>query len=157
MQDLIFSGDGWTCDVRAAGVLVRNGRILLQREKDGHEYAIPGGHIKIGETLADGLIREWMEETGAEIRCPRMLWTEECFWEWKGKKMHNLSFYFLIEVPNPAAVPDDGVLHTHRDNSRILLEWVPVEKVAELTVYPAFLKTEIHRLQEPVQHFVTYA
>ena len=30
------------------GVLVKNNRVLVQRDKNGSEYALPGGHIKIG-------------------------------------------------------------------------------------------------------------
>lgn len=154
-MDWIFSGEGWTCDVRVAGVLLKEGKILLQREENGNEYAVPGGHIKIGETLEDGLVREWMEEMGTEICCSRMLWMEECFWEWKGKKAHNLSFYYRIELKNPSDLPDDGRLHSHKDNSHIVLEWVQLEKLKERVVYPDFIKEAVFRLEEPVRHFVT--
>lgn len=157
MQDWIFSGEGWTCGVRAAGVLVQNGKILLQREENGCEYAVPGGHIRIGETLEDGLNREWLEEMGVQIRCQRMLWTEECFWEWQGRKAHNLSFYFLIELEDGAALPDDGRPHPHQDNCHILLEWVALEKLKDVTVYPEFMKEAVFRLDAPAQHFVTDA
>ncbi len=156
-RDWIFAEENWKCGVRVAGVLIRNGKILLQREADGCEYAVPGGHIRIGERLEDGLKREWLEETGLSIRCQRMLWTEESFWEWNGKAMHDLSFYYLIETEDDEALADDGLPHAHKDNGRILLEWVPAEKLAGLTVYPSFLKTEMHHLGEPVQHFTTYA
>lgn len=35
------------------GVLIRDGKILVQRDRDGHEYVLPGGHVKIGEILED--------------------------------------------------------------------------------------------------------
>ena len=50
-QDWIFVVDNNICDVRTVGVLVRDGKILVQRDRDGNEYALPGGHIKIGETF----------------------------------------------------------------------------------------------------------
>ena len=37
-------------------VLVRDGKLLVQRDRDGSEYALPGGHIKIGETTVDGIV-----------------------------------------------------------------------------------------------------
>lgn len=156
-MDWIFSGDKWTCGVRAAGVLLRNGKILLQREEYGHEYAVPGGHIKIGESLESGLIREWQEEMGTEILCQRMLWTEECFWEWKGKQAHNLSFYFLIGLADDTALPDDGLLHSHKDNRHIVLEWVPLDRLKSMIVYPAFIREAVFQLDGPMKHFVTYA
>lgn len=58
-QDWIFYVDNNICDVRTVGVLVRDGKVLVQRDRDGNEYALPGGHIKIGETLEAGLIREY--------------------------------------------------------------------------------------------------
>ena len=156
-MDWIFSGENWTCGVRAAGVLIRNDKILLQREENGHEYAVPGGHIHIGETLEDGLKREWLEEMGTAICCQRLLWTEECFWEWKGKKNHSLSFYYRIETEKPDDLPDDGLTHCHKDNSHIVLEWVELDALKDIVVYPEFLKEAIFRLDEPMQHFVTSA
>ncbi|MBQ8237701.1 MAG: NUDIX domain-containing protein [Oscillospiraceae bacterium] len=40
----------------------------MKRDRDGSEYALPGGHVRIGETTADGLVRAYKEETGADIR-----------------------------------------------------------------------------------------
>ena len=157
MKDWIFFGENWTCGVRVAGVLMRHGKILLQRERDGNEYALPGGHIHIGERLEEGLIREWQEEMGTEILIKRMLWTEECFWGWKGRKTHNLSFYFLIELTEDAALPDDGLLHSHKDNSQIVLEWMTPEEMKKTVIYPDFIKNEMDCLDGPMKHFVTYA
>ena len=59
MTDIIFKSDDFLFDVRAVGVLVKNGKLLVQRERNGNEYALPGGHVKLGETIAEGLIREY--------------------------------------------------------------------------------------------------
>ena len=58
-KDWIFRTDEYICDLRTVGVLVRSGKVLVQRDRDGSEYALPGGHVKIGETTADGLVREY--------------------------------------------------------------------------------------------------
>lgn len=154
-QDWMFKVDNHICDVRTVGVLVRNGKILVQREAGGSEYALPGGHIRIGETLEDGLIREFREETGAEIRCRRMLWSEECFWEWNGRKAHNLAFYYRIDLESGSDIPDTGAFVSHKDNCNVVLGWLPVEEIQDLTIYPGFLKGEITCLDGPIKHFVS--
>lgn len=58
----MFSSDNYFCDLRAVGILIKSNKILVQCDKDGNEYALPGGHIKIGETLEDGLIREYKDD-----------------------------------------------------------------------------------------------
>ena len=79
-KDWIFPTENSVCDLRTVGLLIKDGKILVQRDRDGSEYVLPGGHVKIGETLEDGLIREFKEETDTDIKCIRMLWSEECFW-----------------------------------------------------------------------------
>ena len=81
-KDWLFATDEYICELRTVAVLIKDDKILVQRERNGSEYALPGGHIKIGETLENGLIREIMEEMGVQIECRRLLWSEECFWEW---------------------------------------------------------------------------
>ena len=155
-KDWLFSIEDCICDVRTAAVLIHNQKILLQRERQGNAYALPGGHIKVGETLENGLLREIMEETGARIDCKRLLWSEECFWEWNGRKTHNLSFYFLTELCDENEIVDDGTFKPHKDNSDVLFGWVPLEQLQNILVYPDFLKDQIAFLEGPIKHFVSY-
>lgn len=154
-KDWLFADEKYTCGLRAAGVLVRDNMILVQRDKDGNEYALPGGHIKIGETLEEGLIRETMEEMGVRIKCSRLLWSEECFWEWNGRQAHTIVFYYQIELCDELDIPEKGGFVSQKDNCNVVLEWMPVEELKNVTVYPEFLKDEIYRLDEPIKHFVS--
>ena len=57
-----------------------------------------------------GLVREYKEETGADIKVGKLLWTEECFWEWNGTQAHNIAFYYLIELADGSDIPTLGSL-----------------------------------------------
>lgn len=48
-------------------VINKNGQLLLIRRADNHKWAMPGGALEVGETPAQGDIREVYEETG--VRC----------------------------------------------------------------------------------------
>ena len=119
--------------------MIKDNKILVQRERNGNEYALPGGHIKIGETLENGLIREFKEETGVSIKVERLLWSEECFWEYKGKQAHNISFYFLIDESSGLEICDDGEFVSHKDNCDVLIGWLPIEELKNVIIYPEFL------------------
>lgn len=155
MMDWIFVTEEGVCDLRTAGVLIRNGRIVVQRDRDGSEYAIPGGHVRIGETTQDALLREYREETGAAVRILRLLWTEECFWEMNGRRMHNLTFYYLIELCEGSDIPDKADFLPHHDNDRVMLGWMPVDQLQHVTIYPDFIKNEIHQLADHPKHFIS--
>jgi ADP-ribose pyrophosphatase YjhB (NUDIX family) len=53
--------------VGGAAVIDRQGRILLIQRADNHKWAMPGGAMEVGETPAQGALREVLEETG--VRC----------------------------------------------------------------------------------------
>jgi len=152
-QDWLFQTDEGTCNFRCAGLIICNGKVLLQR--DCGEYALIGGQVKLGETGEEAVVREFKEELDVNIRCQRMLWTEECFWEWKGRKSHTLSFYYLAEFCENSDFADDGCFHSQKDNPRIEIGWVPIAQLDNITVYPEFLKQQIHELKPG--HFITRA
>lgn len=61
--------------VGAKGIVVRDGHVLLLRERrpDGSTFwTLPGGGVEAGESLSRGLRREFREELGspAEVREP---------------------------------------------------------------------------------------
>lgn len=151
----MFSDEKYTCDLRVAGVLARDGRLLVQRERVGDEYAIPGGHVKIGETTVESLAREFREETGADIECGRLLWTEESFWWWNGRQCHSITFYYQVSLRPGCDIPDG--FRAQRDNPNVLIGWMDADRLGDITIYPEFIRTEIFRLDVPPQHFVTRA
>lgn len=154
-NDWLFSTDEYICDLRTVAVLVKDNKVLVQRERNGNEYALPGGHVKIGETLEAGLIREVQEEMGAKIVCNRLLWSEECFYEWKGKKAHNIAFYYMVELCENQEIPDMGEFISQKDNCNVVLGWMPIDELQNVTIYPEFLKKEIYKLNDPMKHFVS--
>lgn len=154
-KDWLFYSDEYICGVRTAGVLVKNNRVLVQRDRNGNEYALPGGHIKIGETSEEGLVREYKEETGVDIKVKRLLWSEECFWKWNGKLAHSIAFYYLIEECDGCQIPDNGEFLPHKDNGDVVIGWMEREALKSVTIYPEFLKTEIFDLDGGIKHFVS--
>lgn len=50
----------------AYGIYISEGRILLVQDARSMRWELPGGGIESGETIAQGLIREFVEEAGIE-------------------------------------------------------------------------------------------
>ena len=50
-KDWLFATDEYMCDLRTVAVLVKDNKILIQRDRDGNEYVLPGGHVKIPEFI----------------------------------------------------------------------------------------------------------
>lgn len=52
---------------KAAGILIRNRRLLVERSYTKDHFIAPGGSIEHKETAAQALIRELMEEFGITV------------------------------------------------------------------------------------------
>ncbi len=156
MKDWLFTDEEYICDLRAAGVLIKEGKLLVQRDRSGSEYALPGGHVRIGEVMTDSLTREFMEEMSAEIVCKKLLWTEECFWETGGRKVHNISFYYQVELCPGTDIPVNDEWVAQKDNSNVLMGWIPIGRLEQLTIYPEFIKRTVRQLDAPAAHFITH-
>jgi len=83
------------------GALIVNkeGRILLTKShKWFDKYTLPGGHIEVGETMRQAVIREVKEEVGLDVEVAEMLLMQEAifageFW----KRKHFIFFDFLCK------------------------------------------------------------
>jgi len=153
-RDWLFKDENSVCNFRVAGVLIREGKIFLQRDKGGNEYAIPGGHVRNNETSQQSLIREYKEEVGADIICNRLVWVEESFWKWGDRDASTIAFYYLIELANNADIPGD-YSEAHKDNSDVVLEWVLIEDLKKLTVYPRLLVEKAANISNSIEHFIS--
>ena len=62
--------------IRVTGVLVENNSILLVKQKlsSSRTWSLPGGRLEQGETLQEGLEREFWEETGLKVKVQELLY-----------------------------------------------------------------------------------
>lgn len=65
-MDILFRSDNFVISYRVGGILIHNGKILLQRSKNDN-YAIIGGYVAAVETSMETLKREFDEELHAKI------------------------------------------------------------------------------------------
>lgn len=62
--------------VGVGAVIVRNGKILLEKRKNEPgrgKWSIPGGLVELGEDLEQTVIREVREETGLQVTRPELI------------------------------------------------------------------------------------
>jgi 8-oxo-dGTP diphosphatase len=81
-----------------AGVIQRNGRILICQRKGGRhalKWEFPGGKIEPGEDARSALARELIEELGIEARIGTLLHTETV--HYRGGPAIRLQFYQVTD------------------------------------------------------------
>ena len=98
--DITIDVDDYKLNVRAAGVMIHNGKILVHKNVNSDHYALIGGRVEIGENSADTVKREIKEELGKAIEITGYISTIENFFEMKGSKYHELLFVHKIEFIN---------------------------------------------------------
>jgi nucleoside triphosphatase len=97
-------------------VVNEEGKILLvSSHKWFDKLTIPGGHIELGETMRDAVIREVKEEVGLDVFVERLLLTQEAiytgqFW----KKRHYIFFDFLCRCETDSVRLDGREIQGYR-------------------------------------------
>ena len=158
MADILFKTDDYVFSYRVAGILIRDGKVLLQKPTNDTGYAFPGGHVEFGETNEDTLIREFKEEISADIKVKEIKWVAEIFFPWGDKPCHQICLYYIIELADESQIPLDGKFIAHeRIEGRdfdIEFHWIPLTKVKNIEVYPSNASELLEHIEEGVKHFV---
>ncbi len=157
-MDILFKQEDFIFSYRVGGILIRNGKILLQRPKND-DYAIIGGHVASMETSADALKREFEEELHAKIEVDNLFAIGEIYFPWGNKPCHQICLYYMIHLLEET-IPLDGIFcgYDDLDHARIDLEfsWVPLEELKQGTkVYPLELIPYLLELPKETIHFIS--
>ena len=84
-----------------AAVIDAKGRILLVQRADNAMWAMPGGALEVGETPAEGVVREALEETGVECRAVYLVGVFDSRFCGTQSSHHLYQFVFLCEPMDP--------------------------------------------------------
>jgi 8-oxo-dGTP pyrophosphatase MutT (NUDIX family) len=113
----------------ARGVAIKDGKILLCKAKGGSSTYLPGGHIELGETGREALVREIKEETGLNSTTGCFLGVVENSFIQKGKKHSEINLVYELNVDSP-----DGAVSAAED--WIEFEWCELNKLDAANLLP---------------------
>ena len=119
--------------VGVGGVVIRDGCALLIRR--GHaplkgEWSIPGGTLEVGETIAEGIQRELLEETGMVVRVGEFI---EVFDRIFRDRDGRIQYHFVILDYLCEAV--SGEVRAGGDVTEAV--WAPEKELVKFSLTPA--------------------
>jgi 8-oxo-dGTP diphosphatase len=100
-------------------LIIDGDKVLLQNriKEDWKGYTLPGGHVEPGESFVDAVIREMKEETGLDIKNPKLAGVKQ----FPIKDGRYIVFLFKTnEFTGSVVSSDEGQM-----------EWVDINKLSE--------------------------
>ena len=124
-------------------VLNERGELLLIRRTDNENWAMPGGAMDIGETIADAGVRETREEAGIDCEITRLVGVytnprHVMLYTSNGEVRQECSLVF-------AARPVGGELTTSSESREV--RWVPPDEIDRYTMDPSMRQRVEHVLE----------
>lgn len=128
----------------AARAVIRNNGALLaikMRDRAGVYYILPGGGQRAGETLAQTVQRECLEEAGVRVIVRELLYVREYIgknhsFSKRHHAFHQVEHVFLCDVEDPASAGPGN----ETDNHQIGVNWLSLDQLHQIRFYPESLK-----------------
>ncbi len=142
--------------LRAAGIIIEEGAVLYATNDSERYYYSVGGAIELGETAEEAVRREVLEETGIAYEIERLAFVHENFFKrndgmLKGLACHEITFYFLMKPRGTQKLNSHSFTGDIPEN----MVWLPIERLSEFEIYPAFFREKLQNLKPYPEHVLT--
>lgn len=153
-QDLTFKTEHGRFNYRVGAIIINNNKLLMVKNKNAPYYYSVGGRVKINETAEEAVIREVFEETGIIFEINRLAFIHENFFieEVTKEPFHEISFFYIMKQNKSInlvcnSFTEDGISES--------LEWLSMEHLDNIHLFPQFFKTKLLKLNDGIEHIVT--
>ena len=125
-------------EILARGACVKNGKILVCRNRKHGNVYLPGGHVDWGEDSKHALAREWREELGVPGKVGRFLGVVEQIYKARSGRTCEISLIFEVRCPKLSAT-----IHPPSAEDHLEFEWVPLEKMEQSGLLPRAMAKQV--------------
>jgi len=144
MKDICFINEKDWFRYRTGAFILKDDKMLFVKSKFGGYFYMIGGGVGLGETSADCIEREVLEETGIEVKVDRLAVVLENFFKGVGGPIdgldcHAVEFYYLVKVL------DDSKSFSKTDIGEELV-WLSVEEIKTSFFKPNFIPSNIDKI-----------
>ena len=139
MTDIGISCNDGNFKARACGVIIKDGKVLLEKSRRFDGYVFVGGHMHLGENSRDCVLRETKEEIGVDCQIDKLICINENIFESESlhKVCQEISYYYqLTPLGN---IPDEDFERFEIDNGREITHyysWVDIANYKDYNIRP---------------------
>ncbi|MBQ2282534.1 MAG: NUDIX domain-containing protein [Kiritimatiellae bacterium] len=130
-----------THEVIARGIICHNDKILLCKPVGKARSYLPGGHIDPGETGAQAVLRELIEELGVTAEIVRFLGVAEFSYGEGEDRIDEINLCYELRVAEWADLEEPPAVPSKE--SWIEFLWAPLSDLATPGFQPAILRSAI--------------
>ncbi len=120
--------------------------MMCRNLKHGYLY-LPGGHVEFGESAAEAVAREFLEECGVAVRVGGLALASEGVFATKKRSHHEVNLVFHVERVGGARTAASGRSDTQNkpkpiksSEDHIAFDWVDLSAVVDFDIRPTAAK-----------------
>lgn len=149
-MDLTIEVEDYKLNVRAAGIIIHNNKVLTHRNLNSNHYTFIGGRVEIGEDSASTVKREIEEEIGKEVEIIEHGGVIENFFEMQGTKYHEMLFMHRAEFVDEEDQKIEYTLKNKEGKDYLQYEWIDIDHLDDYPIKPAIIKEILKQGKFPV-------
>lgn len=142
-MDITIDIEDYKLNIRAAVIIIHNGKVLVHRNINSDHYALVGGRVKIGENSEETVKREVFEEIGKEIEIIEYVSTIENFFEMEGTKYNEILFVHRAEFKDEEDKKITDTIKNIEGEDYLQYEWIDLDEIEEYSLKPRVTKETI--------------
>ena len=157
-MDVKIKTDDENFKFRVNTLIFKDNKLLLVDINQNGFLCLPGGHVKIGEDTKQAAIRETFEEVGVTSENQKLVAViENFFHNKKGKKFHELSFYYVMENPTIPQERQKDFYYVENDEGQSVeldFKWISLDKIDDYDIRPKELIQILKQNNFVFSHFI---
>ena len=154
-EHIKIKNEHYTFKFRVSGIIIRNGKVLLVEMDNAGFYCLPGGHVELGETTEEAMIREMKEETTKDTYIKEYLGNIENFFINKHNiNIHEIAFYYLMDFKDDEI---KDLSHLENDEGTLVnlnFKWFDIKELKNVNLKPEYLKDLLNKDNLVFNHLI---
>lgn len=158
MIDIDIKSEYGKFKFRVCGIVTKNNKVLVYKDKRLNGYCFPGGHVELGETTQVAVVREMQEELNLNnVTIDRLVCINENIYPQDETKVaHEIAYYYTVTTTDNILTEDfvineidKGVPKQHH------FCWLNISELQNYTIYPSFMPKLLQSNSKDTQFITT--
>ena len=155
-EHINIKNEHYTFKFRVSGVIIKEGKVLLVEMDNAEFFCLPGGHVELGETTEEAMLREMKEETEKDTYIKKYLGNIENFFINKHNvNIHEIAYYYLMDFKENIEVKD--LVRIENDEGtevKLNFKWFDLSKLDKVNLKPIYLKEILNKDNLEFNHLI---